>query len=104
LGWNRLTQFNVAISVLSTFVMILKVVLFVLHVWYPLLGTVSNAILSGLWLGSIYGQAGPDKSDSRYPSSTAWYVTKSCEYARPSGNVKYCQMAKGTFAVTVFMA
>ena len=84
--------------------MIVKLVLFVLHVWYPLLGAVSNAILSGLWLASIYGQAGPDKSDSRYPSSTAWYITKSCDYAKPSGNEKYCQMAKGTFAVTVFMS
>lgn len=103
--WSgALTQFNVAISVLSTFVMIVKAVLFTLHVWYPLIGVVANAILSGLYLASIYGQAGPDKSDARYPSSTAWYITKSCDYAKASGNVKYCQMAKGTFAVTVFMA
>lgn len=101
---STLTQFNVAISVLSTFVLLLKAVLYVLHVWWPILGAIVNAILSGLYLASIYGQAGPDKSDPRYPSSTAWYITKSCEYARPSGNFKYCQMAKGTFASTVFMA
>jgi hypothetical protein len=99
-----LTQFNVAISVLSTFVLLLKAVLFVLHVWFPFLGVIVNAILTGLYLGSVYGQAGPDKTDPRYPSNTAWYITKSCDYARPSGNYKYCQMAKGTFAATVFMA
>lgn len=89
---------------LSTFVLLLKAVLFVLRVWFPILGVIVNAILTGLYLGSVYGQAGPDKTDPRYPSNTAWYITKSCDYARPSGNYKYCQMAKGTFAATVVMA
>jgi len=100
---DRLTQFNVAISVLSTFVLLLKAVLYVLRVWYPLLAAVVNAILTGLYVASMYGQAGPDMSDSRYPSKTAWYITKSCDYAKASGYVKYCQMAKGSFACTVFM-
>ena len=78
--------------------------MFVLHVWFPMLGTFANAALAALYIASIYGQSGPDRSDPRYPSSSAWYITKSCDFAKESGHVKYCQMAKGTFAVTVVMA
>ncbi len=92
------------ISVLSTFILLCKAVMFVLHVWYPLLGTVTNFVITVLWCVSIYGQAGPDHSDPKHPSDSAWYITKSCDFAAASGNKHYCQMAKGTFAVTVFMA
>jgi hypothetical protein len=78
--------------------------MFVLHVWYPILGTIVNAIITALWIVSIYGQAGPDHMDPEFPSSTAWYVTKSCDLAAASGNKHYCLMAKGTFAITVIMA
>ena len=101
---DRLTSFNVAISVLSTFILLCKVVMFILHVWYPILGTIVNAIITTLWCVSIYGQAGPDHSDPQHPSNVAWYITKSCSYAQASGNKHYCLMAKGTFAVTVLMA
>ncbi|TVY59082.1 hypothetical protein LCER1_G000700 [Lachnellula cervina] len=100
---GRITEFNVAISVLCTFIMIVKWVMFALHIWYPLLATVTNIIITALWIVSIYGQAGPDRSDPKHPSSIAWYVNKSCSYAKPAGYEHYCLMAKGTFAVTVFM-
>jgi len=100
---SSLTSFNVAVSVLSMFVLLVKVVMFVMHIWYPLLGTVSNAIITALWIVSVYGQAGPDHSDPKHPSSVAWYISKSCSYAAPSGNTHYCMMAKGTFATTVIM-
>jgi len=103
--WSQtLTSFNVAISVLSTFILLVKAVMFVLHIWYPILGTVVNAAITALWIVSIYGQAGPDHSDPKHPSNVAWYITKSCSYAKASGNEHYCLMAKGTFAVTVVMA
>jgi hypothetical protein len=102
--WNRLTSFNVAISVLSTFLLMVKVVMFIMHIWFPILGTIVNAAITVLWVVSIYGQAGPDHSDRQYPSNVAWYITKSCSYAQPSGSEHYCLMAKGTFAVTVVMA
>ncbi len=89
---------------LCTFILLCKVVMFTLHVWYPFLATFVNAIIVALWCVSIYGQAGPDHSDPEHPSNSAWYVTKSCSYAIPSGNEHYCLMAKGTFAVTVVMA
>lgn len=103
--WSQtLTSFNVAISVLSTFILLVKAVMFVLHIWYPILGTVVNAAITVLWIVSIYGQSGPDHSDPQFPSNSAWYITKSCNYAVASGNKHYCLMAKGTFAVTVLMA
>lgn len=89
---------------LSTFILLIKAVMFVMHIWYPLLGTITNAAITAVWIVSIYGQAGPDHSDPQHPSNSAWYITKSCSYAEPTHNVHYCQMAKGTFAVTVFMA
>jgi hypothetical protein len=101
---TRLTSFNLVISVLSTFILLVKAVMFVLHIWYPLLGTVSNAAITILWIVSIYGQAGPDHTNPKASSNVAWYIMKSCKYAAPTGNEHYCKMAKGTFATTVVMA
>jgi len=103
--WSKtITDYNVAISVLSTFILLVKAVLFVLHVWYPLLGTITNAAITALWIVSMYGQMGPDHSDPRHPSSIAWYITKSCDFAKQSGNTHGCVLAKSTFAITVIMA
>ncbi|KAF7863833.1 hypothetical protein EAF04_006798 [Stromatinia cepivora] len=102
--WSQTLQnFNVGISVLSMFIQLCKVVMFIMHVWYPLLSTIINGLLTVCWIVSIYGQAGPDHTDPKHPSNVAWYIAKSCSYARPTGNEHYCQLAKGTFAVTVFM-
>lgn len=101
---GALTSFNVAVSVLSMFILMVKVTMFVLHIWYPFLATVTNAVITALWIVSMYGQMGPDHSDPSRPSNIAWYVAKSCSYAQASGNEHYCIMAKGTFANTVIMA
>jgi len=102
--WSQtLTSFNVAISVLSTFVLLVKAVMFALHIWYPLLGAITNTVITVLWIVSMVGQMGPDHSDKRYPSNIAWYVRKSCSFATPSGNHGYCLQAKAAFAVTVLM-
>jgi hypothetical protein len=100
---TRLTDFNVAVSVLSMFVLLVKAAMFLLHIWYPILSTLTNLPIVVLWAVSVYGQMGPDHSDPKHPSNIAWYLTKSCSYARPSGNYGYCLQAKGAFAVTVVM-
>ncbi|KAL3421857.1 hypothetical protein PVAG01_06013 [Phlyctema vagabunda] len=100
---STLTSFNVAISVLSMFVLLLKVVMFSLHIWYPMLSVITNIALTALYAVSVYGQAGPDHSDPDFPSNVAWYISKSCSYASASGNEHYCLLAKGTFATTVIM-
>ncbi|TGO88837.1 hypothetical protein BPOR_0139g00110 [Botrytis porri] len=102
--WSQTLQnFNIGISVLTMFIQLCKVVMFIMHIWFPLLSTIINGLLTVCWIVSIYGQAGPDHTDPDHPSNVAWYIAKSCSYAAPSGNEHYCQMAKGTFAVTVFM-
>lgn len=102
--WSQsLTDFNVAVSVLSMFILLVKCSMFILHIWYPILGTVSNLAIVVLWTVSMYGQMGPDHSDPKYPSNVAWYIRKSCSYARPSGAYGYCMQAKGAYAVTVVM-
>lgn len=74
-----------------------------MHVWFPIVAFFINMSMTVLWTVSVYGQMGPDYADPRYPSPIAWYIPKSCDYAIPYGAVKSCQLAKGTFAVSVFM-
>ena len=100
---TSLTYFNLVISVLSTFILLVKAIMFVMHIWYPLLGVISNAAITALWIVSAYGQAGPDRSDPKHESSVAWYIAKSCSYAEPTHNKGYCLQAKGAFAATVIM-
>ncbi|KAK1702911.1 hypothetical protein BDP67DRAFT_258836 [Colletotrichum lupini] len=102
--WTRtLTDFNVAISVITLFLLLTKLVAFIMKFWFPLLAAGINVAMVALYTVSVYGQMGPDHADPRYPSSIAWYVAKSCDYARPFSAYKSCQLAKGTFAVTVYM-
>jgi len=104
LVWSAfITNFNVVISVLSMFILLVKLVMFVMHMWFPVLGVLVNAIIVALWVVSIYGQAGPDYSDPEHPSRVAWYIAKSCSYAAASGNSHNCLLAKGTFATTCIM-
>jgi hypothetical protein len=99
----RLTNFNVAISVVTLFILLVKMVMYIMHVWYPLVGLLANISMVAIWTVSVYGQMGPDYADPRYQSSIAWYISKSCSYAEPYGLAKSCMLAKGTFAVSVYM-
>lgn len=85
------------------FIQLLKTVLFVMHVWYPLVSLLTNLGIMALWIVSVYGQAGPDHMDPKHPSNVAWYVRKSCSYAAKDHYTHYCRLAKGSFAVTVLM-
>ena len=99
----RLTNFNVAISVVSLFILLAKMILFIMKVWYPLIGVCFNTGLVAIFAVSVYGQMGPDYADARYPSPIAWYIAKGCSYARAEKAERSCMLAKGSFAVTVFM-
>lgn len=102
--WSQeLTDFNVAVSVLSMFVLLVKCSMFILHIWYPILSTLANLPIVILWAVSMYGQMGPDHSDPAHPSNIAWYISKSCTYAHTNSTYGYCLQAKSAFAVTVIM-
>ncbi|KXJ91292.1 hypothetical protein Micbo1qcDRAFT_233821 [Microdochium bolleyi] len=102
--WSpMITNFNVAISIISLFVMIVKLITFIMHVWFPIICTFSYLALSALYATSVYGQAGPDHLDPDVPSSVAWYIAKPCTVAANESVQSSCRVAKGTFATTVFM-
>ncbi|KAL2128382.1 hypothetical protein VTI74DRAFT_9264 [Chaetomium olivicolor] len=102
--WSQtLTNFNVAISVLSLFILLAKMIATIMKVFYPLFGTLIGLSLTALYATSVAGQAGPDYADSRYPSASPWYIRMSCDLAAPYNAFKSCMIAKGAFAVTVYL-
>ncbi|KAK0747765.1 hypothetical protein B0T21DRAFT_446616 [Apiosordaria backusii] len=102
--WSQtLTTFNVAITIVSLFILLAKMIATIMKIFYPIFGTVVGISLTALYAVSVYGQAGPDYADPRYPSPSPWYIRKSCDLAIPYNAVKSCQMSKGTFAVTIYM-
>lgn len=103
LSQNRLTNFNVAISVLSLFVLVAKLIGFIMRVWTPIVGLIFSTAMTALYTVSVYGQMGPDYYDPLRPSPIAWYIRYGCWPAEGFQNdaVRSCQLAKGTFAVTV---
>lgn len=100
---STLTYFNVAISIVALFVLLAKMIATIMKIYYPIFGLIVATALSAVFTVSVYGQAGPDYADPRYPSPTPWYIRKSCDLAIPFNAVKSCHMAKGTFAVTIYL-
>jgi hypothetical protein len=102
--WSQtLTDFNVAVSVISLFALLVKVICFIMHVWFPLLALLVNISLTAMYAASIYGQAGPDYLDPLRPSPVAWYIAKPCTAAANQIIQDSCKMAKGTFSASTIM-
>lgn len=78
-------------------------IMIIMRFFYPVLGLVVSLSLTVLYAVSVYGQAGPDYADPRYPSPVPWYISKSCSVARPWNAEKNCQIAKGAFAATIYL-
>lgn len=99
-----LTNFNLTISVLSLFLMLVKAPMFILNVFYPPLSVLVHIGLTIIYAISIAYQASPDMSDPERPQPGApWYLTKNCNVAKSRSNVGYCRQAKASFACTVLM-
>jgi hypothetical protein len=102
--WTKtLTDFNVAISIISLFFLLTKLILFIMRGWFPIIGVSVNLVLTTLYAVSAYGQVGPDYADSRYPAPAAWYFRYGCDLAREKNMYKPCQIAQGSLAVTLYM-
>ncbi|OJD25973.1 hypothetical protein ACJ73_02658 [Blastomyces percursus] len=103
--WSQLlTNFNLVISVLSMFFMLVKAPMFILNVFYPPFSVIVHTTLTVLYAVSIAYQASPDMTDPERPQPGApWYLTKNCNVAKSPSNVGYCQQAKASFACTVLM-
>lgn len=98
---SSLTNFNVAVSVISLFVLIAKMIAVIMHLWYPVVALFFNVALTALYTTSVYGQMGPDYADSNHPSPIAWYIAKPCTAAANQSVQKSCRTAKGTYAATI---
>lgn len=103
--WSQhITDYNVVISVLSMFLMLVKAIMWLMHIFYPIMGVVVHGALVGLWGYSLWAQASPDHSNPEYSSLHApWYIQKSCSVVHDPANEHYCNQAKGALAVTVVM-
>ncbi|KAI6880877.1 hypothetical protein KC355_g22116, partial [Hortaea werneckii] len=102
--WSAyLVQFNIVISVFSTFILLVKATMFVLHCWIPILSVVIHLGLLGLYAASLKFQSTPDMSDPDHPSPRLpWYLSKGCSYATKS-NHGYCMQARAVFGMTCVM-
>ncbi|KAI9171722.1 Glutarate-semialdehyde dehydrogenase [Paramyrothecium foliicola] len=104
LVWSRtLTDFNVAISVVSLFFLLAKLIAFIMRGWFPILAILINIALVALYTVSVYGQIGPDYLDPRYPAPVAWYLRYGCDMARPYGVYKSCQIAQSSLGLSIYM-
>lgn len=92
-----------AISVVSLFLLLAKLIAFIMKVWYPIVATFFNVALVALYTVSTYGQIGPDYTDDRYPAAAAWYFRYGCDLAKPHGAYKSCQIAQSSLGLTFFM-
>lgn len=99
---SSITNYNVVIAVLSMFLMLAKSIMYICHVFPPILSVLVHAVLIAIYIVSITYQAGSDTSDPKHPQNgPPWYLTKSCSVVHEPNLLGYCQQAKAAFACTV---
>ena len=100
--WSQfITSYNVVIVVLSMFMLLVKSIMYMLHVFPPILSGLLHGVLLALYIVSVYYQASSDTTDPEHPQhGPPWYITKSCSVAFNPKNVHYCTQAKAAFACT----
>ncbi|PNY28382.1 Uncharacterized protein TCAP_01696 [Tolypocladium capitatum] len=98
-----LTNFNVAISIISLFFLLAKLITFIMKMYYPVVAIFVNVVLIALYSVSVYGQVGPDYADPRYPAPAAWYFRQGCGLAQKYGKYQPCQIAQASLAITLLM-
>ncbi|CAF9903111.1 MAG: hypothetical protein HETSPECPRED_000120 [Heterodermia speciosa] len=105
LPWSQfVTNFNVVIAVLSLFLLLVKGIMFICSVFYPLLSAFIHAVLIALYAISIHAQSASDMSDPDQPQPGApWYLTKSCGPPVSPSLAGYCKQAKASFAITILL-
>ncbi|KAL4913393.1 hypothetical protein BDW62DRAFT_192723 [Aspergillus aurantiobrunneus] len=103
--WDSFTtNWNLVISILSTFIVITKLPLHILQLLYPFALAIVQIGLVIVYCVSAAWQAGSDTSDPEHPQSGApWYIAKNCNVAHEKGNISYCHQAKALFAFTIII-
>lgn len=83
------------------FTMLVKSIMYMLHVFPPILSAIVHGIILALYSVSVAYQSSSDTSDPLHPQNgPPWYVTKSCNVTRNKSLVGYCLQAKASFAST----
>lgn len=98
------TVWNVVITVLSLFVFLVKVVLYISKGFPPIVSAIVHSIILALWLGSVSQQAGPDYIDAKHPSKFPWYLTRGCGAPVSLKVQSGCKMTVGGFAVSICLS
>lgn len=92
-----------AISVISLFFLLAKLIAHIMSLWYPVVAIFVNVSLMALYSVSVYGQVGPDYADPRYPAPAAWYFRQGCGIAQKYGKYRSCQIAQAALFITLYM-
>lgn len=96
---SSITNYNLVISVLSMFLLLVKATMYMLHILPPVVSTVLHAFLIALYSVAVAYQASSDTSDpTRLQRGPPWYITKSCSVTLNKSLIGYCKQAKATFA------
>jgi len=98
------TQYHLVIGVVCTFFWLIKITMWLLKVFFPILSFLLHTALLCLWAYGLYMQSAPDLIDPAHQNKGApWYITKSCNIVEDKINRAYCMQAKSSFAVTIIM-
>lgn len=101
---NSNTQYHLVIGVVCTFFWLVKVPLWLLKVFYPILSLPLHIALACLWAYGLHVQTAPDTIDPKRENHGApWYITKNCDIVKDKTIRGYCMQAKSSFAVSVIM-
>ncbi|KAF2858534.1 hypothetical protein K470DRAFT_221118 [Piedraia hortae CBS 480.64] len=100
---SKLVQYNIVISVLSLFILLVKSCAFAVKCWFPVISALVSAAELALYAVSIHNETSHDMSDKQHPNpGLPWYLSKGCKYAT-KGNHSYCVQAQSAFALTCLM-
>ncbi|KAF3000731.1 hypothetical protein E8E13_003732 [Curvularia kusanoi] len=101
-GFN--TQYHLVIGVVCMFFWLIKVTMWLLHVFLPIFSVLLHIPLLAIWAYGIYIQTSPDTIDPKRTNNGApWYITKNCNIVDDSTIRGYCMQAKSSFAVSCIM-
>jgi len=104
LVWSDfVTKFNVFISVLSMFLLLIKGVMATMGIFYPVISASCHCVEMILWAYSIHAQTAPDTIDPEHINNgPPWFITKSCSVTKLQQDVGSCEQAKASFYAAVF--
>ncbi|KZM20505.1 uncharacterized protein EKO05_0004538 [Ascochyta rabiei] len=101
-GFN--TQYHLVIGVVCMFFYLIKVTMWLLHVFLPIFSILLHIPLLAIWAYGIHIQTSPDTIDpARRNNGAPWYITKNCNIVDDKQIQKYCMQAKSSFAVSCIM-